>query len=161
MPNTKLNLWTKPDCKALQDGRQNWIKKVQHWYLMTVLSSNLSTCRVDAYGAVQLLLGDSTFHGCTEALRHLSCVWPQVVKPNDSILQCGSNNSNITTDVTNTWVAMISEKIHLRKILHCPVYCRWSFRSICCCPCRAQWTPEARTDCGISDHREHKCIDHC
>lgn len=56
-------------------------------YIMTVLSSYLSTCWVDADGAVQLLLGDSAFHGCTEALRHLTCIWPQVVEPDDSILQ--------------------------------------------------------------------------
>ncbi|KAG7243021.1 hypothetical protein INR49_016787, partial [Caranx melampygus] len=37
----------------------------------------LDTSRVDADGAVQLLLGDSTFHGCTEALRHLSRIWAQ------------------------------------------------------------------------------------
>lgn len=49
--------------------------------------SYLSTSRVDADGAVQLLLGDSTFHGCTEALRHLSCIWAQVVEPDDSKLQ--------------------------------------------------------------------------
>lgn len=60
--------------------------------MMTALSSNLSTCWVDADGAVQLLFGDSTFHGYTEALRHLSCIWPQVVEPNDSILQRDSTN---------------------------------------------------------------------
>lgn len=40
-------------------------------------------------------------------------------------------------------------------VLHCPVCCRWAWSSTCCCPCRAQWTPEARTDCGTPEHREH------
>lgn len=55
---------------------------------MTELASYLSTGWVDADGAVQLFLGHATFHGCTEALRHLSCVWTQIVEPDDSILQC-------------------------------------------------------------------------
>lgn len=47
----------------------------------------LSAGWVDADGAVQLLLGHTTFHGCTEALRHLSSIWTQIVEPDDAILQ--------------------------------------------------------------------------
>lgn len=51
------------------------------------LSPYLSTGGVDADGAVQLLLGDTTFHGRSEALRYLSCIWTQVVEANDFVLQ--------------------------------------------------------------------------
>lgn len=49
--------------------------------------SYLSTGRVDADGAVQLLFGGAAFHGYAEALRHLSGIWTQIVEPNDSVLQ--------------------------------------------------------------------------
>lgn len=52
------------------------------------MTPHLSTGWMDADGAVQLLLGHPTFHGCAEALCHLSSIWTQVVEPNDSILQC-------------------------------------------------------------------------
>lgn len=53
---------------------------------MAELTPYLSTGWVDADGAVQLLLGGTAFHGCTEALRHLSSIWTQIVEPNNSIL---------------------------------------------------------------------------
>lgn len=53
-------------------------------------TSHLSTGWVDADGAVQLLLGHATFHGCAEALCHLASVWTEIVEADDSILHKSS-----------------------------------------------------------------------
>lgn len=125
---------------------------------MTELTSYLSTGWVDADGAVQLLLGHATFHGCTKALRHLSRVWTQIVEPDDSILQCVRNKTSCMwhNKGTSCWFQRAQNwcvnSVKVEIILRCPVYCRWSWSSICCYLCWAQWTPEARTECGTPKH---------
>lgn len=53
---------------------------------MTLPTPYLGTRWVDADGAIQLFLGHATFHGCTEALRHLASIRAQIVEADDSIL---------------------------------------------------------------------------
>ncbi len=79
------------------------------------MSSYLSTGWVDADGVVQLLLGETTFHCYTKALRHLSSIWTQIVEPNDSILQREHNHSRYTTRGCKLLVATGSELIQLCK----------------------------------------------
>ena len=62
------------------------MKKINFRHIESDLRSYLSTGRVDADGAVQLLFSGAAFHGCSEALRYLSCIWTQVVEADHSLL---------------------------------------------------------------------------
>lgn len=50
--------------------------------------THLCTDRVDADGAVQLLLGQPTLERGRKALRHLSSVWTQDMEAHDTFLRC-------------------------------------------------------------------------
>ena len=54
---------------------------------MVVRSSHLGAGGVDPDGVVQLLLGEATLDGHAVALRHLAGVGPQVVEPDDPVLE--------------------------------------------------------------------------
>lgn len=118
-------------------------------------TSYLSTGGMDAYGPIQLLLGGAALHGCTVSLCDLSSVWTQVVKPDDSILTTSAKKiQSLTWHNEGRWCAQQCRRVE--TVLRCPVCCRWSLRSICCCLCREQWTPEARAGCGTPERTEQE-----
>lgn len=66
---------------------QFWCGTAVYFRAFVEHCSHLSTCWVNTNGSIQLLLGNATLHGYTEALCHLPRIRTQVVEPNHLILR--------------------------------------------------------------------------